>query len=66
MKEIYVNMGRKKMKCPFCNNYFTTVIDSRETKDGTEVRRRRKCLECDKRFITIEKFEGEAGKREKD
>ncbi len=54
------------MKCPFCNNYFTTVIDSRETKDGTEVRRRRKCLECDKRFITIEKFEGEAGKREKD
>lgn len=42
------------MKCPYCNNDQTKVIDSREAKDGFTVRRRRKCLNCSKRFTTYE------------
>lgn len=45
------------MKCPFCNNYFTIVADSRETKDGAEVKRKRKCLKCNKKFVTFERVE---------
>ncbi len=44
------------MNCPYCNNNETKVYDSREAKDGTNVKRRRECLKCEKRFTTIEKI----------
>jgi transcriptional repressor NrdR len=45
------------MKCPFCNNVETKVLDSRPTEDNTSIRRRRECLGCQKRFTTYEKVE---------
>jgi transcriptional repressor NrdR len=42
------------MKCPFCGNADTQVIDSRVSEDGTSIRRRRRCLACEKRFTTFE------------
>lgn len=45
------------MKCPFCNNINTRVIDSRPTEENNSIRRRRACEECDKRFTTYEKIE---------
>lgn len=45
------------MKCPFCNNEDTKVIDSRPAEDGGSIRRRRQCIVCDKRFTTYEKIE---------
>ncbi len=42
------------MKCPFCNADDTSVIDSRVSEEGNKVRRRRRCLSCDKRFTTYE------------
>jgi len=42
------------MICPFCDNYFTVVIDSREAENGTKTKRKRKCLKCEKKFITYE------------
>ncbi len=45
------------MKCPYCNNADTKVIDSRPAEDGTTIRRRRACDECGKRFTTYEKVE---------
>lgn len=42
------------MICPFCNNPTTCVTDSREAAEGREVRRRRECPECSKRFTTYE------------
>ncbi len=42
------------MKCPFCDNYFTIVIDSREVEDGTKTKRKRKCTKCEKKFTTYE------------
>lgn len=45
------------MKCPFCGNRKDSVIDSRAAKDGLNVRRRRKCLKCKKRFTTYEHVE---------
>jgi transcriptional repressor NrdR len=46
-----------KMKCPFCNNENTRVIDSRPAEDNSSIRRRRACDECGKRFTTYEKVE---------
>ena len=43
------------MMCPYCSNEETKVIDSRESKDGGSIKRRRQCLNCDKRFSTAEK-----------
>lgn len=43
------------MNCPYCNHTETKVSDSRESKDGTFIKRRRECLSCEKRFSTIEK-----------
>lgn len=43
------------MNCPYCNNNDTKVIDSRESKDKTSIKRRRECSKCSKRFSTIEK-----------
>ena len=45
------------MLCPFCNHPETKVIDSRETSDGKVIRRRRGCLQCEKRFSTYEQLE---------
>lgn len=45
------------MKCPFCDNFDTKVIDSRPTEDGYAIRRRRVCSNCDSRFTTYEKVE---------
>lgn len=45
------------MKCPFCNNENTRVIDSRPAEDNNSIRRRRMCDECGKRFTTYEKVE---------
>ncbi len=45
------------MKCPFCDNSDTKVIDSRPTEDGHAIRRRRECDNCGKRFTTYEKIE---------
>ena len=42
------------MECPFCGKIDTGVIDSRPTKEGTAIRRRRKCLDCAGRFTTYE------------
>ena len=45
------------MKCPFCGHTENKVIDSRISKDGKAVRRRRECLGCSKRFTTYEYVE---------
>lgn len=45
------------MKCPFCENEDTKVIDSRPTEDGHAIRRRRGCERCGRRFTTYEKVE---------
>jgi len=45
------------MKCPFCGNDDTRVIDSRPAEDNNSIRRRRACDECGKRFTTYEKVE---------
>ena len=45
------------MKCPFCGHADTQVVDSRVSEDGASIRRRRRCLECDKRFTTFETAE---------
>lgn len=45
------------MKCPYCLDLNTQVIDTRENEEGDTVRRRRKCLACDKRFTTYERVE---------
>ena len=45
------------MKCPFCGELDNRVIDSRLSKDGTVIRRRRECLECGMRFTTYERVE---------
>lgn len=45
------------MRCPYCNDPDTRVIDSRPAEDGTSIRRRRSCDECGKRFTTYEKVE---------
>jgi len=42
------------MKCPFCGNTENKVIDSRISKDGDAIRRRRECVSCGKRFTTYE------------
>jgi transcriptional repressor NrdR len=45
------------MKCPFCDEQEDKVIDSRISKDGDSIRRRRECTACKKRFTTHEKIE---------
>ena len=45
------------MKCPFCGHLEDKVIDSRSTKDGNAIRRRRECLKCEKRFTSYERIE---------
>ncbi len=45
------------MKCPFCGHIESKVIDSRPAEEGSRIRRRRECLECQKRFTTYEIIE---------
>jgi transcriptional repressor NrdR len=45
------------MKCPYCGHPESKVIDSRESRIGLTIRRRRECLACNKRFTTYEKIE---------
>ncbi len=45
------------MRCPFCNHLEDKVIDSRQSKDGDVIRRRRECLKCEGRFTSYEKLE---------
>ncbi len=45
------------MKCPFCGFEESKVIDSRPTDEGQRIRRRRECLQCNKRFTTYEIIE---------
>ena len=45
------------MKCPFCGHIEDKVVDSREGKEGSSIRRRRECLRCRRRFTTYEHVE---------
>ncbi|MFB3829444.1 MAG: transcriptional regulator NrdR [Bryobacteraceae bacterium] len=45
------------MKCPFCGHIEDRVIDSRESKEGEAIRRRRQCLGCERRFTTYERID---------
>jgi transcriptional repressor NrdR len=45
------------MKCPFCGEMDNKVIDSRVSKDGAVIRRRRECIDCARRFTTYEHIE---------
>ncbi|HEX5394632.1 MAG TPA: transcriptional regulator NrdR [Rhodocyclaceae bacterium] len=45
------------MKCPFCGDADTQVVDTRANDDGDTIRRRRRCAACDKRFTTYERVE---------
>jgi transcriptional repressor NrdR len=45
------------MKCPYCTHTEDKVIDSRSTKDGDVIRRRRECLKCEGRFTSYERIE---------
>ncbi|SFB04355.1 transcriptional repressor NrdR [Collimonas sp. OK607] len=45
------------MKCPFCQHEETQVLDTRVSEEGDSIRRRRRCMQCDKRFTTFERIE---------
>jgi transcriptional repressor NrdR len=45
------------MKCPFCGHTEDKVVDSRESKEGEVIRRRRECLACEKRFTSYERID---------
>ena len=45
------------MRCPFCSHIEDKVVDSRESKDGVSIRRRRECLGCGRRFTSYERID---------
>src|SRR5437764_11254500 len=45
------------MKCPFCGFLEDKVVDSRESRDGDAIRRRRECLKCERRFTSYERID---------
>lgn len=45
------------MKCPFCGHLADKVVDSRESKEGEAIRRRRQCLKCGRRFTSYERID---------
>jgi transcriptional repressor NrdR len=45
------------MKCPFCGHLEDKVVDSRESKEGDAIRRRRQCLKCKRRFTSYERID---------
>ena len=55
---IYITERQRTcVKCPYCSNPDTSVVDSRETEDQAAIRRRRECEKCRKRFTTYERVE---------
>src|SRR6476646_5934561 len=49
--------ARNDMKCPFCGHLQDKVVDSRESKEGDAIRRRRQCLGCQRRFTSYERID---------
>jgi transcriptional repressor NrdR len=45
------------LKCPFCGHLRDKVVDSRESKEGESIRRRRQCLDCGRRFTSYERID---------
>lgn len=45
------------MRCPYCNEMESRVVDSRASEDGSSIRRRRECIQCHRRFTTYERLE---------
>jgi len=45
------------VNCPFCGHLHDKVVDSRESKEGESIRRRRECLKCERRFTTYERID---------
>jgi transcriptional repressor NrdR len=45
------------MRCPFCGNTEDRVVDSRESREGDVIRRRRECVRCERRFTSYEKID---------
>jgi transcriptional repressor NrdR len=45
------------MRCPYCGHLHDKVVDSRESKEGDAIRRRRQCLECKRRFTSYERID---------
>lgn len=45
------------MRCPFCDSFSHKVLDKRKSQGGNSIRRRRECLDCQKRFTTYERIE---------
>jgi transcriptional repressor NrdR len=45
------------MKCPYCGHTKDRVVDSRESRDGDSIRRRRECLQCSRRFTSYERID---------
>jgi len=45
------------MRCPFCGHLESKVVDSRSSKEGDSIRRRRECLKCERRYTTYERIE---------
>jgi transcriptional repressor NrdR len=52
-----IGRGGGEVKCPFCNHSEDKVVDSRESKEGDAIRRRRECLSCERRFTTYERID---------
>ena len=55
--KIWILKGESSVRCPFCNQDNTRVVDSRPVEDTNSIRRRRLCDACGKRFTTYEKVE---------
>lgn len=55
--ELAVSSLKNTMRCPKCNSFDDKVIDSRLSRDGASIRRRRECLTCETRFTTYEEIE---------
>jgi transcriptional repressor NrdR len=49
--------GLSQMQCPFCQHPDNRVLESRSTEAGQSIRRRRECLDCQRRFTTYERIE---------
>ena len=47
----------RSVRCPACGSFDDKVVDSRQTDDGTSIRRRRACIDCGRRFTTFERLE---------
>jgi transcriptional repressor NrdR len=52
-----IGTGGHDVKCPFCNHLEDKVVDSRESREGDAIRRRRECLGCERRFTTYERID---------